>query len=315
MMRLFGRKRKFFPVLLSAALLLFLSSTGRVFSMECIRSDVLQTIQPGGVNQPSDVAVGPRGTLYLVDGVNNRVVVTGSDGTLQFTFGKKGSDPGELLHPLGIDISTDGKVFVADSGNHRVQVFSTEGEFLNKFPVKTSSGENPADPVDVLALDRKNYLYISDNDNHKIKVHTQDGAFVFEWGGFGEVRGKFRYPGMLAVNEYNQVFVVDVLNTRVQEFDPDGNFIREIGKWGVSPGELFKPKGVAIDKAGRVFISDSFMGCVQAFTDLGGFLGVVCENGNKREFTTPVGIAFDSENRLNVVEMRADRVRILKISE
>lgn len=183
------------------------------------------------------------------------------------------------------------------------------------FPVKTSFGEKPADPVDVLVLDRKNYLYVSDKGNHKIKVHKQDGTFVFEWGGFGEVRGRFRYPGILAVNEFNQIFVVDVLNTRIQKFDPDGNFIDEIGTWGVSPGQLFKPKGIAIDKDGRVFISDSFLGCIQVFTDLGGFVGVVCENGTKREFTTPVGVVFDAKNRLNVVEMRANRISILNVSE
>ena len=169
--------------------------------------------------------------------------------------------------------------------------------------------------MDVLVLDLKEFLFVSDNDNHKIKVHKQDGTFVTEWGGFGEVRGKFRYPGMLAANEFNQIFVVDVLNTRIQEFDPYGNFIAEISTWGVSPGQLFKPKGVAIDKAGRVFISDSFMGCVQVFTDLGGFIGVVCEKGINRKFTTPVGIAFDTKNRMHVVEMRANRLKILKVAE
>ncbi len=297
----------------TASFVLLLSVTVS-FSMECVKSDILLSIEPSGVDQPSDLAIGPGGELYLVDGVNNRIVVTTAEGAPRFAFGKSGSKPGEFRYPLGIDISRDGRVFVADTGNHRIQVFTPKGDFLYMFPVKTASGEKPADPVDVLALDRKQYLYVSDNDNHKIKVHKQDGAFVFEWGGFGEERGRFRYPGILAANEYNQIFVVDVLNTRIQEFDPDGNFIAEIGAWGVSPGQLFKPKGVAIDKAGRVFISDSFMGCLQVFTDLGGFSGVLCENGTKREFTTPVGLAFDSKNRLYVVEMRANRIRKVNVA-
>jgi DNA-binding beta-propeller fold protein YncE len=298
-----------------AAFILVLLSAPMVLSMECITSDVLKSLQPPGVDQPSDMAIGQKGDIYLVDGVNSRIIVMTAEGDLKFSFGKQGNNPGEFQHPMGIDISRQGRVFIADTGNHRIQVFTPEGGFLYMFAVKTSSGEKPADPVDVLALDRKSYLYISDNGNHKIKVHKQDGVFVFEWGGFGEVRGKFRYPAMLAVDQFNQIYVVDVLNTRVQEFDPDGNFIREIGTWGVSPGQLFKPKGVAINKAGRVFISDSFMGCIQVFSDLGGFLGVVCENGAKREFITPVGIAFDDKNRLYVVEMRANKIRILKVSE
>jgi hypothetical protein len=78
---------------------------------------------------------------------------------------------------------------------------------------------------------------------------------------------------------------------------------------------LFRPKGVAIDKADRVFVTDSFMGCIQVFTDVGGFLGVVCANGTKRNFTTPVGVAFDAENRLLVVEMRVNRIRIVKVAQ
>ena len=278
----------------SAAVLLLMPA-GRLSAMQCIESGVVTSIAPAGVDQPSDIAIGPQGRIFLVDGVNNRIVVTDADGKPQFTFGSGGDGAGEFLHPMGIDVSKQGRVFIADTGNHRIQVFNPQGGFLYMFPVKTSAGEKPAAPVDVLALDRNNksYLYIADKDNHKIKVHQQTGAFVFEWGGFGEERGRFRYPGILAANQYHQIFVVDVLNTRVQEFDPDGHFITEIGTWGVSPGQLFRPKGVAIDKAGRVFITDSFMGCIQAFTDVGGFLGVVCANGTKMNFTTPVGLAFD----------------------
>jgi len=306
------RCKKILAVLAVVAVLI---PAGRLFAMRCIPSKVPDSIAPAGVDQPSDIAVGPQNRIYLVDGVNNRIVVTDEGGTPRFTFGRGGSGPGEFKHPLGIDISTKGRVFIADTGNHRIQVFDPQGKFLYMFPVKTSPGEKPPAPVDVLALDRKNYLYISDRDNHKIKVHKQSGAFVFEWGGYGEVRGRFRYPGILAADQYNRIYVVDVLNTRIQQFDPDGHFITEIGAWGVRPGQLFRPKGVVVDNADRVFITDSFMGCVQAFTDVGGFLGVVCDGDAKRSFTTPVGIAVDGENRLLVVEMRANRIRVVKVAQ
>ena len=307
-------KNKFLSAAVAAMILLLVPASG-LQAMECLKSQVLGAIAPAGVDQPSDIAIGPEGRIYLVDGVNNRIVVTDADGRLQFSFGRSGQGAGELQHPMGIDISRQGQVFIADTGNHRVQVFGLQGGYLYGFPVKTAAGEKPAAPVDVLALERKSYLYITDKDNHKIKVHKQTGAYVFEWGGFGEVRGRFRYPGILAANQYNQIFVVDVLNTRVQVFDPDGHFLSAISTWGVSPGQLFRPKGVAIDQADRVFISDSFMGCIQVFTDLGAFLGVVCADGAKRNFTTPVGLAFDAQNRLLVVEMRANRIGIVKVAQ
>ena len=297
------------------AVILLQMTPCRLLAMQCIQSKVQGSIAPAGVDQPSDIAVGPHGRIYLVDGVNNRIVVTDADGKLQFTFGRSGGNAGELKHPMGIDISKKGQVFIADMGNHRIQVFDLDGGFLYMFPVRTSPGEKPAAPVDVLALDRKSYLYISDRDNHKIKVHKQKGAFVSEWGGYGVVPGRFRYPGILASDQYNRIYVVDVLNTRIQQFEPDGNFITEIGNWGVSPGELFRPKGVVLDNTGRVFVTDSFMGCVQVFTDVGGFLGVICADGQKRKLTTPVGLAVDAENRLFVVEMRANRILILKVAQ
>jgi DNA-binding beta-propeller fold protein YncE len=286
---------------------------GVSLSFECINSQFLFDISPGA-DQPSDISVGPNGDFYLVDGVNNRIIVLDARGERKFDFGKKGGGEGEFKYPLGIDISDQGEVFIADTGNHRIQVFDLKGNFLYMFKVRTGPGEKPADPVDVLASKLKGYVYISDNDNHKIKVYNRDGIFQFEWGKFGEQRGEFRYPGILAVNEYNQIFVVDVLNTRVQKFDPFGNFITDIGAWGVRPGQLFRPKGVAVDKKNRVFVSDSYMGLIQVFTDLGKFLGVVCENNQKRQFTTPVGIHVDDKNAgLQVVEMKGNKISVLKL--
>ena len=168
--------------------------------------------------------------------------------------------------------------------------------------------------MDVLVSKLNNYLYVSDNDNHKIKVFDRDGNLKFQWGKFGEGSGEFRYPGMLAANEFNQIFVVDVLNTRVQIFDPFGKYIDEIGSWGVFPGKLFRPKGVGVDKKNRVFVSDSYMGLIQVYTGQGRFLGAVCENNKKRQFVTPVGIIVDEKrNLLKVVEMRANKITVLKI--
>ena len=283
------------------------------YSFECINSQFLFDIKPGA-DQPSDISVVPNGDIYLVDGVNNRIIVLDSRGELKFSFGKQGGGEGEFKYPLGIDISDQGEVFIADSGNHRIQVFDLKGNFLYMFKVRSGPGEKPSDPVDVLASKLKGYVYVSDNDNHKIKVYNHKGIFQFEWGKFGEERGEFRYPGMLVDNEFNQIFVVDVLNSRIQLFDPFGNFITDIGAWGVLQGKFFKPKGVAVDKTNRIFVSDSYMGVIQVFTDLGGFLGVICENNQKRQFITPVGLYVEGEkNRLHVVERRGSKISVLKL--
>ncbi|UCF90056.1 MAG: NHL repeat-containing protein [Desulfobacterales bacterium] len=293
--------------------LFFLLIPQPAHAVECLNSQFLFEMKPGA-DQPSDIAIAPNGDTYLVDGVNNRIIVLDSAGGWKLAFGTQGKGQGEFEYPLGIDISDEGRVFIADSGNHRIQVFDLNGQFLYKFEIGAGPGEKPPDPVDVLVSKLKGYIYVSDNDNHKIRVYDQRGIFQFEWGNFGEQPGEFRYPGILAVNEFNQVFVVDVLNTRVQKFDPFGNFITDIGAWGVLPGKFFRPKGVAVDKKNRVFVSDSYMGLIQVFTDLGKFLGVVCENNKKRQFITPVGLAITAKNdRLQVVEMRGNKISVLQM--
>ncbi|MCK5512387.1 MAG: NHL repeat-containing protein, partial [Thermodesulfovibrionia bacterium] len=151
-------------------------------------------------NQPSDLSIGPNGDIYVVNGVDNKIMVFNNKGVFKFSFGRSGTGKGQFRYPLGIDISATGKIFIADSGNHRIQVFNLKGNYLHMFTVKSNPDEKPADPVDVLASQLKDYLYISDNDNHKIKVYTQNGNFEFEWGKFGEEYGEFRYPGILAAN-------------------------------------------------------------------------------------------------------------------
>ena len=302
----------------SINLILFFSLSffpSKSYALECINSRSLPEVSTEA-DQPSDISVGPNEYLYLVDGVNNRIIVLDSKGREKFTFGQEGTGQGEFQHPLGIGISKNGMVFIADSGNHRVQVFDGNGNFLRLFNVKSGPQEKPSDPVDVLVSDFKDYLYVSDNDNHKIKVYDTRGNFQFEWGKFGEGPGEFRYPGILAKNEQNEIFVVDVLNTRVQKFDPYGNHIADIGSWGVLPGNLFRPKGIAIDRKNRVFVSDSYMGLIQVFTDLGRFLGVVCENGTKKHFITPVGLFVNGKHDiLLTVEMRKNTISVTEILE
>ncbi|RJR21427.1 MAG: hypothetical protein C4581_02000 [Nitrospiraceae bacterium] len=284
------------------------------YAIECINTRFLFDIKPGA-NQPSDIAIDSKGNIYLVDGVNSRIVVVDDSGGWKFSFGTEGTEKGQFKLPLGIDISESGKVFIADTGNSRIQVFDTDGNFLYMFSVKAGPGEAPPEPVDVSASKLNNYLYVSDNNNHRIKVYKQNGTYDFEWGKFGEARGEFRYPGIMTLNDYNEIFIVDVLNTRVQKFDPFGKHIVDIGSWGVLQGHLFRPKGVALGKKNRVFISDSYMGVIQAFTDLGRFLGVVCENNKMKKFKSPVGILVDKNDRLLVVEMRGNAISVLKILE
>lgn len=265
--------------------------------------------------QPTDVAVDPENRIFVMDGLNSRIVVFDEGGKYLHSFGSRGSAPGEMLMPVGIGVSPSAEVFVADTGNHRIQVFSPAGGFRRLFALVT--GEK-GDPTDVLPSSFKNLCYVCDNDNHQIQVYDAiTGEFVSGWGAKGKNLGEFRYPATLAMDSENNVYVVDVMNARVQTSNPYGERAWEVVVWGVDPDRLFRPKGVAVDRSSRVFVSDSYVGIVKVFLPGGELFGFVggAKGEAKRRFTTPTNLVLDGRGRLLVVETRANQVSVYRIRQ
>jgi len=261
-------------------------------------------------SMPSDAAVGLNGDLYVLDGVNHRVVVFDADGKFRFKFGIRGSEPGQLLFPLGITTTPDGKVYVADSGNHRFQIFSADGNPLKVVSLPRTTSGAPPDPTDVKVDMDREQLYVVDNDNHKIHVYNlSNNSFEQVWGSPGQGRRQFRFPFLIDTSSQGYVLVVEPINTRVQVLNSNGKFVCFIGGWGVKPGQLFRPKGI-VTFEDQVFVTDSYLGRVQVFNLAGDFLGMLADSeGAPIQLTTPTGITIDAKRRrLYVAELKADRV-------
>jgi sugar lactone lactonase YvrE len=261
-------------------------------------------------NMPTDCAVAADGRLYVLDGVNHRVVVYGADGSYQFQFGSQGHGLGQLQFPLGIAVSQDGKVYVADSGNGRFQIFSDTGQVIEAIPIPKVTPGSHSDPSDLVVDRGLNRLYVVDNDNHKLHVYNvQTRTFVDVWGSQGQGRRQFRYPFLIDISEQGYLYVVEPINTRVQVLNPQGKFVNFVGNWGVKAGQLFRPKGVAV-VGHRVYVTDSYLGRIQMFDITGEFLGVLSDRaGTPSVLTTPTGIAADIPNRqLYVVELKANQI-------
>lgn len=266
-------------------------------------------------NMPSDVAVGNEGRLYVLDGVNHRVVVYDARDAYQFEFGSVGSDRGELRSPLGIATGPGGKVYVADSGNHRFAVFSSEGQALAAVTLPSGVSGVPPDPTDLAVASTGETLYVTDNDNHRVCVYDLvKQSWASSWGSHGQGRLQFRYPFLMDVSKEGYLFVVEPINTRVQVLSASGKFVDFIGEWGIRPGQLFRPKGVVTD-ADRVYVTDSYLGRIQVFDRQGGFLGLLCDRQDRPiSLVTPTGITLDvPRRRLYVVELKANRVRAMSL--
>ena len=89
-------------------------------------------------------AVGPDGTIYVVDAGNFRVQVFDASGDWIMTLGRQGQGPGEFTRPSAPVIGGD-RLRVWDSGNRRIGAWTLDGEHLGEIPY-------PAAPAPLLLV-------------------------------------------------------------------------------------------------------------------------------------------------------------------
>jgi sugar lactone lactonase YvrE len=89
-----------------------------------------------GLYGPRNIAVGPEGSIYVVDSGRNRIVKFSPDGQVLASWGNEGSGDGQFRGVSSVAVDPGGnRVYVADSINGRIQVFDSSGKFLSKWSV------------------------------------------------------------------------------------------------------------------------------------------------------------------------------------
>jgi sugar lactone lactonase YvrE len=137
-------------------LLMTIGPAGQPSDTGYIMNDFL-SIKRGGppFNQPTTLAVGPEGEIYVTDGYgNSRVHKFSPEGELMMSWGEPGSGPGQFRLPHGIRVTPDGTVYVGDRMNSRIQVFSSTGEYITEW-------NDVYQPNDFL-LDSEGRMYVAE---------------------------------------------------------------------------------------------------------------------------------------------------------
>jgi predicted CXXCH cytochrome family protein len=260
------------------------------------------------MHMPTDVAVGPSGSVYVADGVNDRVLEFESDGDFVREIAAVGDR--KLSRPVGIDVDAAGRLWIADTGNVRIVACDGGGAMASEIDLAESARTRAPDITDVVVSADGSRIWFADNDNHQIGFYEPATRVLSRFGGHGESLGQLQYPFMLAMSPGGDVFVTDVLNGRVQIFDATGRPAGVVGSYGVDLGDLYRPKGIAVDRAGDVWVSDGTLGVIQVFRPTRGLMDVVCdEQGKPLQCESPGGVALDRDGDLYVVELSANRVR------
>ena len=125
----------------------------------------------GEFNLPTQVAVAPDGTVYVLDGGNFRIQAFTADGAYLRSWGKVGRNFGDLARPRGLAVDRDGNVYVTDAAYRNFQIFNPQGELL-----LSVGGEGLEDKPGQFALpagiavDERGLVYVVDQLFMKIDV-------------------------------------------------------------------------------------------------------------------------------------------------
>jgi uncharacterized protein (TIGR03663 family) len=256
---------------------------------------------------PKNVAFGPDGKLYVVEGRAARVTVFNPDGTIAQSWGSPGQGDGQFQEPWGVAVAANGDVYVADTWNHRIQRFDSTGKFLAKWgKLGDAKGRVDGEPgvfwgPRSIVISSQGEVYVSDTGNKRVQVFDLNGSFRRMLGGEGTQPGQFREPVGVALDSEGNLLVADTWNQRIQRLDPSG---KPLGEIPVSAGwenqTITNKPYLAFHSQDRIVVSSPDVGRVMVLGASGSTLSQfqLPQNG------APVGIHFGKDGRLYAADAR-----------
>jgi hypothetical protein len=149
-------------------------------------------------DQPTHVAVGPTGEIFVTDGYgNSRIVKFTADGRYLLEWGRRGTVPGEFHTPHVITLGRDGRLYMTDRENDRVQVFDQAGRVQAVWEGLHS--------VDGLYAAPDGFIYGSAGIDNAVLRFDRDGRVLDVWA----EPGMFQYPHGIAVDAAGAIYTAD----------------------------------------------------------------------------------------------------------
>jgi len=164
-------------------------------------------------NQPTDVAFGKNGEIYISDGYgNSRIVKFDREGKFIKSWGQFGTGPGEFNLPHSVVVDRSGNVYVGDRENKRIQIFDADGNYLREW---TGIGYPYG-----LFITPDQHIWMVDGGYDRIVELDQNGKVLGSIGEPGHAPGQLAWGHFLALGPDRTLYVADVLNWRFQVFKP-----------------------------------------------------------------------------------------------
>lgn len=161
-------------------------------------------------DQPTDIAFGPNGDVFITDGYgNSRVLKFSAAGRFLKWWGTRGKMSGEFHTPHAIVMDSNGRLLVGDRENNRIQLFDADGQALAQWGGFAPYG---------LAINGDGHVFVADGRAHQVLRLDASGKVQQRWGQKGQAPGEFNLPHMMAFDSVGNLFVAEVGNLRFQKF-------------------------------------------------------------------------------------------------
>lgn len=279
------------------------------------------------INDPSDVAVAPDGTVLLTNHATGagHVQRYSSTGSFLDQWVATGTS-------TGIDVGADGRVYVARAES--LAILDANLDFVSTHGLAPSFPIEPGmiapgllvSPQDV-TVDADGVVTVADSRiaqtstiarSDTLNRFDSDGGFLARLGSadnqaVGPTEPQFVDVADVAVAPSGDQYVVEVGNNRVQRLTATGTYVSHWGGpyAGTGPGQFDAPESVAVDASGDVFVADTGNDRVQRFGATGTFEAQFGSSGSGHgQFDGPSGIAVDpATGDLFVADSGNDRVQ------
>jgi DNA-binding beta-propeller fold protein YncE len=249
----------------------------------------------GEFENPSGLAVGSNGSIYVADTGNGRIDVFNWDGKPVAALGRLGNGEREFRHLCAVAAGSDGSVLGLDCETHWIKRFSGSGRWLGNF-----GGPEQLTTPSGLAVAPDGSVVVADAGQQAILRFDPTGTLVTRAGASGDGRGQSVEPEAIAVSGDGTVYVVDSASARVRRYSAQ---LEHQLQWPLPRAQAGMAIAVADARGGAVYVTDPALGHIQRYTPDGGAEWTVGAEGNDPfKLLRPAAVATDGAGSVYVLD-------------
>ena len=263
--------------------------------------------------------------LYMVNGINNRVIIYGPDYFAQDSLGMGRS----IDSPLSGYIDSNGNILISQSGSSTTspRITILNSAFLPEREI--TLGDIPDGEKFIpqkIAMTKNNTIYLTGLNTEKALVLDSKGKFIKWFEIAVDKRGNYVYSNMeddqkkttikdVKIDSLGNLFFLSEKTSKVYVFDAEEKFLFSFGDKGGSEGKMSRPRGIALDEKQRcIYLVDYMRHTVLIYDYTGKFRHEFGGRGWGAEwFNYPVDVVVGSHGQVIVADFFNQRAQVFEL--